>query len=104
MPNIHLTGDESPGDAQLFINLLLTWVNRAAHLAKGYEVRGIKRCATRFNTLRGDHIYENPQIDSQRLELSYGELINWSDARRILQHVQPKAHFNVSPVPREAGK
>src|SRR5690606_7686250 len=56
---------------------------------KGYEVHGIKRRASLFNTQRVDHIYEDPHVESQRFILHYGDLTDSSNLTRILQEVQP---------------
>ena len=49
-------------------------------LAKGYEVHGIKRRASSFNTQRIDHLYEDPHLDSPNLYLHYGDLSDASNA------------------------
>jgi len=58
-------------------------------LNKEYEVHGIKRRASSFNTDRIDHIYEDPHSDSKQLVLHYGDLTDSSNLIRILQEVQP---------------
>ena len=58
-------------------------------LDKGYEVHGIKRRASLFNTQRIDHIYEDPHAKMPRLKLHYGDLTDGSNLTRILQQVQP---------------
>ena len=58
-------------------------------LEKGYEVHGIKRRASLFNTQRVDHIYEDPHTDNQRLKLHYGDLTDSSNLTRILREVEP---------------
>lgn len=64
-------------------------------LAKGYEVHGIKRRASLFNTDRIDHIYEDPHAQHQRLKLHYGDLTDTSNLIRILQEVQPDEVYNL---------
>jgi GDPmannose 4,6-dehydratase len=64
-------------------------------LAKGYEVHGIKRRASLFNTQRIDHIYEDPHSNHQRLKLHYGDLTDTSNLTRILQEVQPDEVYNL---------
>ncbi|MBC8073532.1 MAG: GDP-mannose 4,6-dehydratase, partial [Deltaproteobacteria bacterium] len=64
-------------------------------LQKGYEVHGIKRRASQFNTQRIDHIYEDPHGESQRLKLHYGDLTDSSNLTRILQQVQPDEVYNL---------
>lgn len=64
-------------------------------LEKGYEVHGIKRRASLFNTQRIDHIYEGPQEDHRRLTLHYGDLTDSSNLTRILSEVQPDEVYNL---------
>ena len=64
-------------------------------LAKGYEVHGIKRRASLFNTQRIDHIYEDPHVQHQHLVLHYGDLTDTSNLTRILQQVQPDEVYNL---------
>ena len=64
-------------------------------LEKGYEVHGIKRRASLFNTQRVDHIYEDPHIDNARFKLHYGDLTDSSNLTRILQDVQPDEVYNL---------
>ena len=64
-------------------------------LAKGYEVHGIKRRASLFNTQRVDHIYEDRHVDQQRFVLHYGDLTDSSNLTRILQQVQPDEVYNL---------
>jgi GDPmannose 4,6-dehydratase len=64
-------------------------------LEKGYEVHGIKRRASSFNTQRVDHIYEDPHVEHQRFVLHYGDLTDSSNLTRILQQVQPDEVYNL---------
>jgi GDPmannose 4,6-dehydratase len=64
-------------------------------LEKGYEVHGIKRRASLFNTARIDHIYQDPHTDQQRFKLHYGDLSDTSNLTRILQEVQPDEVYNL---------
>ena len=64
-------------------------------LAKGYEVHGIKRRASSFNTQRVDHIYEDPHVENQNFVLHYGDLTDSSNLTRILQQVQPDEVYNL---------
>lgn len=64
-------------------------------LQKGYEVHGIKRRASSFNTHRIDHIYQDPHIGSARLKLHYGDLTDTSNLTRILAEVQPDEVYNL---------
>jgi len=64
-------------------------------LEKGYEVHGIKRRASSFNTQRVDHIYQDPHVDNKNFILHYGDLTDSSNLTRILQEVQPDEVYNL---------
>lgn len=64
-------------------------------LEKGYEVHGIKRRASLFNTQRVDHIYQDPHELHARFVLHYGDLTDSSNLTRILQQVQPDEVYNL---------
>lgn len=64
-------------------------------ISKGYEVHGIKRRASSFNTERIDDIYQDPHIGSQNFILHYGDLTDTSNLTRILQEVQPDEVYNL---------
>jgi len=64
-------------------------------LEKGYEVHGIKRRASSFNTQRVDHIYEDPHSNHAKLKLHYGDLTDTSNLTRILSEVQPDEVYNL---------
>ncbi|MCD6060131.1 MAG: GDP-mannose 4,6-dehydratase, partial [Moraxellaceae bacterium] len=64
-------------------------------LEKGYEVHGIKRRASLFNTERIDHLYQDPHVTNRRLVLHYGDLTDTSNLIRILQEVQPDEVYNL---------
>ena len=64
-------------------------------LEKGYEVHGIKRRASLFNTQRVDHIYEDPHVQNGRFKLHYGDLTDSSNLTRILSEVQPDEVYNL---------
>ena len=64
-------------------------------LAKGYEVHGIKRRASLFNTQRIDHIYEDPHLEDQRLKLHYGDLTDTSNLMRLLKEICPDEVYNL---------
>src|SRR5690606_8087650 len=64
-------------------------------LGKGYEVHGIKRRASLFNTQRVDHIYQDPHIENRHFVLHYGDLTDSSNLTRILQEVQPDEVYNL---------
>lgn len=64
-------------------------------LEKGYEVHGIKRRASLFNTNRIDHIFKDPHSLNNRLKLHYGDLTDSSNLTRILSEVQPDEVYNL---------
>ena len=64
-------------------------------LDKGYEVHGIKRRASQFNTQRIDHLYQDPHADHRRLILHYGDLTDSSNLTRILSEVKPDEVYNL---------
>jgi len=65
-------------------------------LEKGYEVHGIKRRASSFNTERIDHLYESPQNINRSLHLHYGDLTDSSNLTRIINEVQPDEIYNLA--------
>ncbi|MER3477411.1 MAG: GDP-mannose 4,6-dehydratase [Leptolyngbya sp. ERB_1_2] len=64
-------------------------------LEQGYEVHGIIRRTSTFNTDRIDHIYEDPHVEGARLFLHYGDLTDGTTLRRILEEVQPAEIYNL---------
>ena len=64
-------------------------------LDKGYNVHGIKRRASSFNTSRIDHLYQDPHDDDQRLTLHYGDLSDGSNLQRIIEQIQPDEIYNL---------
>src|SRR5678815_3161933 len=67
-------------------------------LAKGYEVHGIKRRASSFNTERIDHLYQDPHEQNLKLVLHYGDLTDATNLIRILQQVQPDEVYNLGAM------
>jgi GDPmannose 4,6-dehydratase len=65
-------------------------------LGKGYEVHGIKRRASSFNTDRIDHLYQDPHERNVRLRLHYGDLTDATNLIRIIQEVQPDEIYNLA--------
>ena len=65
-------------------------------LDKGYEVHGIKRRASSFNTGRIDHLYQDPHEEKVRYKLHYGDLTDATNLIRIFQHVQPDEVYNLA--------
>jgi len=64
-------------------------------LEKGYEVHGIKRRASSFNTTRIDHLYQDPHDSARRLHLHYGDLTDSSNLVRILEEARPDEVYNL---------
>jgi GDPmannose 4,6-dehydratase len=64
-------------------------------LEKGYEVHGIKRRASSFNTQRVDHIFQDPHIENAKFRLHYGDLTDTSNLTRIMQQVKPDEVYNL---------
>jgi GDPmannose 4,6-dehydratase len=67
-------------------------------LEKGYEVHGIKRRASSFNTQRIDHLYQYPHVDNRNLFLHYGDMTDTSNLIRIIQEVQPDEIYNLAAM------
>src|SRR6187401_3213209 len=67
-------------------------------LAKGYEVHGIKRRASLFNTDRIDHLYQDPHEKNVRFKLHYGDLTDSTNLIRIIQEVQPDEIYNLGAM------
>ncbi len=65
-------------------------------LQKGYEVHGMKRRASLFNTERIDHLYEDPHAPGVRLRLHYGDLTDATNVLRVIQLVQPDEIYNLA--------
>jgi len=65
-------------------------------LEKGYEVHGIKRRASSFNTERIDHLYEDPHSQNPKLFLHYGDLSDTSNLTRIIREVRPDEVYNLA--------
>jgi GDPmannose 4,6-dehydratase len=65
-------------------------------LQKGYEVHGIKRRASNFNTQRIDHLYQDPHVQNPRLILHYGDLTDATNLIHIMQQVQPDEVYNLA--------
>ena len=67
-------------------------------LSKGYQVHGIKRRSSLFNTQRIDHFYEDPYIEDRLLHLHYGDLTDSTNLIRIIQEVQPDEIYNLAAM------
>ncbi|WJY14589.1 GDP-mannose 4,6-dehydratase [Pectobacteriaceae bacterium CE90] len=64
-------------------------------LGKGYEVHGIKRRSSSFNTQRVDHLYQDPHEENIKFNLHYGDLTDSSNLTRIISEVQPTEIYNL---------
>ena len=64
-------------------------------LEKGYEVHGIKRRSSSFNTSRVDHIYEDKNLDNAQFKLHYGDLTDSSNLTRLLSDIEPDEVYNL---------
>ena len=62
---------------------------------KGYEVHGIKRRASQFNTQRVDHLYQDPHDDERNFILHYGDLTDTSNLTRLIQQIEPDEIYNL---------
>ena len=67
-------------------------------LKKGYEVHGIKRRSSLFNTDRIDHLYQDPHVDGRHFTLHYGDLTDSTSLVRIIQQVQPDEIYNLAAM------
>jgi GDPmannose 4,6-dehydratase len=65
-------------------------------LKKGYEVHGIKRRTSLFNTDRIDHLYQDPHVDNRKFVLHYGDLTDSTSLVRVIQKVQPDEIYNLA--------
>jgi GDPmannose 4,6-dehydratase len=65
-------------------------------LAKGYEVHGVKRRSSSFNTARVDHLYVDPHQENVRFFLHYGDLTDATNLIRLVQEVQPSEIYNLA--------
>jgi GDPmannose 4,6-dehydratase len=67
-------------------------------LEKGYEVHGVKRRSSLFNTDRIDHLYQDPHENNPRFKLHYGDLTDSTNLTRIVQQVQPDEIYNLAAM------
>ncbi len=65
-------------------------------LEKGYEVHGLKRRASLFNTQRIDHIYQDPHTENSRFRLHYGDLTDSSNLTRLVKEIEPDEIYNLA--------
>lgn len=64
-------------------------------LEKGYEVHGVKRRASLFNTQRVDHLYHDPHVEGAKMTLHYGDLSDTSNLTRLIQSIEPDEVYNL---------
>lgn len=67
-------------------------------LKKGYQVHGLKRRSSLFNTNRIDHLYQDPHIENRNFVLHYGDMTDSSNLIRIIQEVQPDEIYNLAAM------
>ncbi|WP_242158092.1 GDP-mannose 4,6-dehydratase [Aestuariivivens sediminis] len=67
-------------------------------LKKGYEVHGIKRRSSLFNTDRIDHLYQDPHVENRNFFLHYGDMTDSTNVTRIIQEVQPDEIYNLAAM------
>ncbi|MDA9339660.1 GDP-mannose 4,6-dehydratase [Polaribacter sp.] len=67
-------------------------------LEKGYDVHGIKRRSSSFNTQRIDHLYQDPHVENRNLFLHYGDMTDTSNLIRIIQEVKPDEIYNLAAM------
>src|SRR5205085_11998128 len=65
---------------------------------KGYEVHGLKRRSSLFNTARIDHLYEDPHVPHAHLKLHHGDLTDSTNLIRIIQEIQPDEIYNLAAM------
>ena len=65
-------------------------------LSKGYEVHGLKRRSSLFNTDRIDHLYQDPHVDNRNFVLHYGDLTDSTSLIRVIQAIQPDEIYNLA--------
>src|SRR5512135_3350973 len=65
-------------------------------LEKGYEIHGIIRRSSSFNTARIDHLFNDPDINGKKMFLHYGDLTDTSNLNRLLERVQPDEIYNLA--------
>ena len=67
-------------------------------LEKGYEVHGVKRRSSSFNTQRVDHIYQDPYVTNPRFKLHYGDLTDSLNITKIIKNTQPDEIYNLGAM------
>ena len=67
-------------------------------LKKGYEVHGLKRRSSLFNTDRIDHLYQDPHVENRKLHLHYGDMTDSTNLIRLIQEIQPDEIYNLAAM------
>ncbi|MFC4220505.1 GDP-mannose 4,6-dehydratase [Flagellimonas marina] len=67
-------------------------------LKKGYEVHGLKRRSSLFNTDRIDHLYEDPHVEGRKFILHYGDMTDSTNLIRLIQEIQPDEIYNLAAM------
>jgi len=67
-------------------------------LKKGYQVHGLKRRSSSFNTSRIDHLYQDPHIDNQNFFLHYGDMNDGTNLTRLIKEIQPDEIYNLAAM------
>ena len=67
-------------------------------LSKGYEVHGLKRRSSLFNTDRIDHLYQDPHEKDVRLKLHYGDLTDYGNIIRLVKEIKPDEIYNLGAM------
>lgn len=67
-------------------------------LKKGYEVHGMKRRSSLFNTDRIDHLYQNPQVENRNFFLHYGDMTDSTNITRLIKEIQPDEIYNLAAM------
>tara|TARA_R110001606_G_scaffold201897_1_gene349901 strand:+ start:1011 stop:1340 length:330 start_codon:yes stop_codon:yes gene_type:complete len=67
-------------------------------LKKGYQVHGLKRRASLFNTDRIDHLYQDPHVEHRNFVLHYGDMTDSTNLIRLIQEIQPDEIYNLAAM------
>src|SRR5436190_1214096 len=67
-------------------------------LKKGYEVHGLKRRSSLFNTDRIDHLYQDPHVDNRNFILHYGDMTDSTNLTRLIKEIQPDEIYNLAAM------
>ena len=67
-------------------------------LKKGYEVHGLKRRSSLFNTDRIDHLYQDPHVENQKFILHYGDMTDSTNLTRLIKEIQPDEIYNLAAM------